>query len=168
MHTPRSIRRACEHTGLAHILRLPMRAGLQTTAALRASDVDWDPTQYLRFADHRARPGLELLSRINHPRPHTVVDLGCGPGILTARLAERWPHAHVTGVDSSPSMLSKAALAHPHRHISWQQVMLSPLLYLNTSVGALQCVGDLVCFGSNFSGHAIATSDCEHANVAAG
>jgi trans-aconitate 2-methyltransferase len=37
------------------------------------------------------------------------VDLGCGPGNLTATLAERWPGADVVGVDSSAEMLGKAA-----------------------------------------------------------
>ena len=41
--------------------------------------------------------------------PATVVDLGCGEGTMTATLAERWPAARVTGVDSSPEMLAAAA-----------------------------------------------------------
>jgi trans-aconitate 2-methyltransferase len=38
-----------------------------------------------------------------------VVDLGCGEGSLTASLAQRWPGARVTGIDSSPEMLAAAA-----------------------------------------------------------
>jgi trans-aconitate 2-methyltransferase len=69
----------------------------------------WDPRQYLRFGDERARPFVELVSRI--PASTTarhVVDLGCGPGSSTALLAERWPDASVTGVDSSPEMVAEA------------------------------------------------------------
>ncbi len=38
-----------------------------------------------------------------------MVDLGCGEGALTASLAQRWPGARVTGVDSSATMLDAAA-----------------------------------------------------------
>ena len=69
----------------------------------------WDPATYLRFAGERARPFTELLSRVGAESPGTVVDLGCGDGSVTATLAQRWPEAHVLGVDSSPSMLTAAA-----------------------------------------------------------
>lgn len=68
----------------------------------------WNPDQYLRFTDLRSRPGLELIARIDHPGPEVVFDLGCGPGHLTAVLANRWPEAHITGVDSSVEMLERA------------------------------------------------------------
>ena len=35
-------------------------------------------------------------------------DLGCGPGQLTASLADRWPGATILGIDSSPEMIERA------------------------------------------------------------
>jgi SAM-dependent methyltransferase len=55
----------------------------------------WDPGQYLRFGDERGRPFGDLLARVQTASPGYVVDLGCGPGNLTAILAERWPEAQV-------------------------------------------------------------------------
>jgi trans-aconitate 2-methyltransferase len=69
----------------------------------------WDPGTYLRFGDERARPFVDLLARVGVATPRTVVDLGCGEGALTASLAQRWPGARVTGVDSSATMLAAAA-----------------------------------------------------------
>lgn len=68
----------------------------------------WDPEQYNRFADQRSRPFEDLLSRVDSPAPSYVVDLGCGPGALTATLLDRWPKATVEGVDSSAEMLAQA------------------------------------------------------------
>jgi len=72
----------------------------------------WDPVQYLSFATERSRPFYELAARIGASDPAFVVDLGCGPGQLTASLAERWPAADVLGIDSSAEMIRTAEKAH--------------------------------------------------------
>ena len=69
----------------------------------------WDPAKYVQFGDYRNRPFFDLTARIHALAPARVVDLGCGPGNLTATLAERWPGAQVVGLDSSAEMLAKAA-----------------------------------------------------------
>ena len=68
----------------------------------------WDPATYLQFADERSRPFHDLVARIRTVDPGVVVDLGCGPGRLTASLAERWPNAQVLGLDSSAEMIDNA------------------------------------------------------------
>ena len=72
---------------------------------MTTSTTSWDPGQYLKFEAERARPFHDLVAQVAHRSPTTVVDLGCGPGHLTATLAERWPAARVTGVDSSAEMI---------------------------------------------------------------
>ncbi|MGY4654421.1 trans-aconitate methyltransferase [Mycobacterium sp. URHB0021] len=64
----------------------------------------WNPDVYLTFADHRGRPFYELVARVAAEAPRRVVDLGCGPGNLTATLAQRWPAAVIEAWDSSPEM----------------------------------------------------------------
>jgi trans-aconitate 2-methyltransferase len=73
----------------------------------------WDAGQYLRYGDERARPFIDLIARIGAAAPSSVVDLGCGPGNLTALLAQRWPGADVSGVDNSPEMIEAARAAAP-------------------------------------------------------
>src|SRR6185369_16007766 len=68
----------------------------------------WDPSVYMRYADERTRPAVELLARVRCDSPQRVIDLGCGPGNSTAVLAARWPQAKLDGLDSSPDMLAQA------------------------------------------------------------
>lgn len=69
----------------------------------------WDPSKYTEFADHRGRPYLDLMARVENLAPKKIVDLGCGPGNMTKLLAERWPEALVLGLDSSQQMIDSAS-----------------------------------------------------------
>ena len=68
----------------------------------------WDPDRYLRFAIERSLPFHHLVAAIGELDPSVVVDLGCGPGLLTESLLERWPTAQIVGVDSSEEMIDHA------------------------------------------------------------
>ncbi|MET9832097.1 class I SAM-dependent methyltransferase [Streptomyces sp. NPDC006385] len=48
------------------------------------------------------------------PAGPLVVDLGCGPGSLAARLARRLPHADIVGVDMDPLLLELARTHHAY------------------------------------------------------
>lgn len=80
----------------------------------------WDPQQYERFSDLRNRPFGDLVSRVGADSPDRVTDLGCGNGPLTLSLADRWPDAKITGVDSSASMLERARATDVARRVSWE------------------------------------------------
>jgi trans-aconitate 2-methyltransferase len=104
----------------------------------------WDPAQYLKFVDHRLRPAIDLLNRIDLADPAEICDLGAGAGNVTRHLRARWPHAHIVGVDESAAMLAKAAEI---PGIDWQRADLATwqpqravdLVYSNA---ALHWVGD--------------------------
>lgn len=73
----------------------------------------WDPAQYLKFEDHRARPPVDLIARVDLTAPGDLLDLGCGAGNVTRLLASRFPDRSIVGVDSSPEMLERARSALP-------------------------------------------------------
>ncbi len=74
------------------------------------ASTDWDPEQYAKFEELRSRPFWDLAALINTSSPvHSLVDLGCGTGALTAELARQLRTTTATGVDSSPAMLERAA-----------------------------------------------------------
>jgi trans-aconitate 2-methyltransferase len=103
---------------------------------------DWDPAQYLRFADERLRPALDLLARVplTAPAPAHAVDLGCGPGNVTAILKARFPGAEIVGVDGSPAMLEKARAAVPGCRFvqgdfaTWRPETAPELIYSNAAL----------------------------------
>lgn len=78
----------------------------------------WDPAVYALYAEERERPALDLIARIPLGAPGRIVDLGCGPGNVTARLARRWPEAAITGIDNAPPMLAEARRC-PERQVTW-------------------------------------------------
>lgn len=68
----------------------------------------WDPKQYHRFQQQRSAPFDDLLRLIEIKPSLRVVDLGCGTGELTAKLADVLPESEVLGIDDSPEMLEGA------------------------------------------------------------
>ncbi len=82
----------------------------------------WDTAQYDLFRRQRRRPAEDLLAAALgwiHREPERIVDLGCGGGELARRLAERWPDATVTGIDSAAAMLEQAR--HVATRVIWRQ-----------------------------------------------
>ena len=77
----------------------------------------WNAEQYLQFEKERTRPCRDLVSHIDLVHPRRLIDLGCGPGNSTSVLAERWPDAEITGLDSSPEMIAAATRQYPN--IKW-------------------------------------------------
>ena len=105
-----------------------------------ASMSDWNPAQYLRFADERLRPALDLLARVPLSRPRHVIDLGCGAGNVTAILKSRFADADVLGIDGSPAMLARARAAAPACQFEqadiglWRPTTPPELIYSNAAL----------------------------------
>src|SRR5579883_2627945 len=68
----------------------------------------WSPDLYRKFQEERFAPFDDLVALAAFLPGMRMVDLGCGTGELTARLAGLSPGSTVLGLDSSPSMLAKA------------------------------------------------------------
>lgn len=69
---------------------------------------DWNVTLYRQFEKERAQPSIDLVNRIEGNFLKRIIDIGCGSGMSTLPLRNRFKKAEIIGVDSSPSMLSKA------------------------------------------------------------
>ncbi len=100
----------------------------------------WDPNQYHKFQEQRAAPFYDLLALVDVRPNLDVVDLGCGTGELTRQLVDKLPNSNVTGLDSSPQMLEKAASfsSPPLQFLQGDQAQLSGEWDLIFSNAALQ------------------------------
>lgn len=72
---------------------------------------DWDAESYNRLKLPHARWGGDLLRKVNVRNDAVIVEIGCGPGRDTAKLAGLVPNGRVIAVDKSESMLSVARSA---------------------------------------------------------
>ena len=74
---------------------------------------DWNSNQYMKFRAERTQPSTDLINRLSRHKPQKILDLGCGLGNSTRKLAEKFPTADILGIDSSEDMLKKARRDHP-------------------------------------------------------
>lgn len=72
----------------------------------------WDRQQERYLADREKNLGrvLEVVERLVG-EPDVLVDLGCGPGSLAARVARRFRRTRVIGVDLDPFLLELGSQA---------------------------------------------------------
>jgi trans-aconitate 2-methyltransferase len=67
----------------------------------------WDPERYHQFQRERFAPFEDIAALIRRRPKLRVLDLGCGTGELTRRLADLLAESEVLGIDSSPQMLER-------------------------------------------------------------
>jgi trans-aconitate methyltransferase len=66
----------------------------------------WDPELYEARHSFVWQFGQDLIGLLDPKPGERILDLGCGPGQLTAKIADTG--AQVTGLDASPSMIGQA------------------------------------------------------------
>ena len=83
----------------------------------------WDPERYEQFKQERYAPFDDLVRLVRVREGLRVIDLGCGTGELTARLAGLLPASDVLGIDSSSEMLARSQeLARPGLRFELQAI----------------------------------------------
>ena len=83
---------------------------------------------------------VNLINQINHyllrknislGEKDLIVDLGCGPGNISEKLATKWPNTEVVGIDGSKEMILRAEY---NKNISTNQKKLNNLRYICSDI----------------------------------
>jgi trans-aconitate methyltransferase len=86
-------------------------AGCSLLGMNSITEQSWNASHYDRAGAFVPKLGADLIELLAPQPGERVLDLGCGTGDLTARIAERG--ALVTGLDASSEMVSEAKRKHP-------------------------------------------------------
>lgn len=94
----------------------------------------WDAEEYSRFSSGQERWADELLSKLKLNDHESVLDIGCGDGKVTAKIAARVPNGFVTGIDNSESMVKFAEERYPkyiYRNLNFEVMDAKELSFIN-------------------------------------
>jgi trans-aconitate 2-methyltransferase len=69
---------------------------------------EWNASEYSRINSLQEWMGDEQLKRVELSGSERVLDVGCGDGKITAKIAARLPQGSIVGVDPSHSMIAYA------------------------------------------------------------
>jgi len=100
----------------------------------------WSARTYSVFEQERTRPVRDLVAALPARDVQVAIDLGCGPGNSTEVLADRFPQARVSGLDSSDDMLVAARERLPGTHFelgdiaAWDPVESFDVILANASL----------------------------------
>lgn len=67
----------------------------------------WNVDLYEQFSGERLGPSMDLVAKLDFD-PFAILDVGCGSGMSTWCLRQKFPYAKIKGVDKSEEMLEKA------------------------------------------------------------
>jgi len=73
----------------------------------------WDPSDYEKNSSAQERAAESVLSGLKLRGDESILDIGCGDGKVTAKIAALVPQGRVTGIDSSPEMIDFARKRYP-------------------------------------------------------
>lgn len=72
------------------------------------SPYDFDGEKYKKASKHQKEWGNRLIGQLRLKGNESILDLGCGDGVLTEQLSFLVPNGHVLGIDASAGMIQTA------------------------------------------------------------
>ena len=73
---------------------------------------EFDGEKYKKASTHQKEWGQKLIDSLEFIGGEKILDLGCGDGVITAKLAEKVPNGSVLGIDASEGMITTSRKLH--------------------------------------------------------
>ena len=90
----------------------------------------FDAQRYQRVSAHQREWGARLIAELELAGGERILDVGCGSGELSRRLADLVPGGSVLGIDSSPTMI-EAAENRRSANLSFQMLDVTQSSFVN-------------------------------------
>lgn len=89
---------------------------------------EFNGEQYRHASKHQKEWGLQLISELQLRGDETILDLGCGDGVLTDQLSKLVEKGRVLGIDSSTGMILSAK-KHIKNNLQFMQLDMNDMNY---------------------------------------
>lgn len=90
---------------------------------------EFDGEKYKKASDHQKEWGCKLITEFKFKGTESILDLGCGDGAITAKIAEQLPNGHVVGIDSSKGMIETAINNHKSKNLEFKLMDINSIDY---------------------------------------
>jgi ubiquinone/menaquinone biosynthesis C-methylase UbiE len=111
----------------------------------------WRPLGYFIASKHSFPKDVDRIASLIPKRRGLILDLACGPGTFTRRIARQFPDASVIGFDLSPQMLERAVRLSRReglRNIFYMRGNALSLPFRAETFDAVTCCGALQLFSN--------------------
>ncbi|MBM3163313.1 MAG: class I SAM-dependent methyltransferase [Chlorobi bacterium] len=90
---------------------------------------EFDGKKYEKASAHQKEWGERLIAEVSLRGTESVLDLGCGDGILTAQIADLVQQGVVLGIDASQGMID-AALSKERKNLTFCKMDINELNFV--------------------------------------
>jgi len=93
---------------------------------------EFDGDKYKKASAHQKEWANKILGELQFTGNETILDLGCGDGVITDQLAGMVPDGEVLGIDASEGMIKTALQGKKHENVAFELKDINELDYSNT------------------------------------
>ena len=84
---------------------------------MNENNFKWDAQLYQKYSPVQYELGLKAIEKLNPRDNENILEIGCGNGILTVKIAELIPHGKITAIEPSKEMTEQANENLAHHNI---------------------------------------------------